>query len=381
MSKLVKIGSLVKDVINPRRLYISNCFKSDFKKKVLISYITAPFIKRADFSHSNNAECLEIAKIFHNRGYQVDIIRYNTDFKNIKFENNCYDIVFGLEPNFLKAIEKFKPRKTIYYATGAHYSFQNSAEEQRLLDLEKRKGLLLKPRRFVSPHESASFADAVICFGNEWTKDTYKNRCKKIELIRISAYSFFPFNEIKNEKKWIEAHNNFLWFGSVGAVHKGLDLLLDIFKKHQDLHLYVCGNVSAEKDFFSLYADEFKKYENIHLIGWINPDSKKFKEIVILCAFNILPSCSEGMSGSVATGMHSGLIPMVSKETGINIGESGILFESNNLDAIEEKIVETSKMSTEWIRKKSSESFIYAKNNFTIENFSEDFENALNKIL
>ena len=102
---------------------------------------------------------------------------------------------------------------------------------------------------------------------------------------------------------------------------------------------------------------------------------------MILCAFNILPSCSEGMSGSVATGMHSGLIPMVSKETGINIGESGILFESNNLDAIEEKIVETSKMSTEWIRKKSSESFIYAKNNFTIENFSEDFENALNKIL
>ncbi len=381
MSKLIKIGAYIKDIINPKRLYISNYFKTDFKKKVLISYITRPFIAGIDVGHSNSIESFEVVKIFHNLGYQVDIVQYGAKIESIKFKNSQYDIVFGLEPNFLKAIEKFRPKKTIYYATGAHYSFQNKAENDRLLDLKKRKGVLLEQRRFVFPHESSIIADAVICFGNKWTMSTYENKCKRIEPVRTSAYTFFSFNEIQDKKNRTEARNNFMCLASAGAVHKGLDILLDIFKKHPDIHLYICGDIKKEKDFFDLYNKELLHTSNIHYMGWTSPDSEEFKKIATKCAFSILPSCSEGMNGAIPTCMQLGLIPLVSEECGLDIESCGIIFEKNLIEFIEGIILDCSQKSDSWLRRKSFDSYQFAKNNNTMKAFSKDFKIALNKIL
>jgi glycosyltransferase involved in cell wall biosynthesis len=378
---VLKLGTRVKDIINPRRLYIHNYFGSSLQRKVLISYLTQPFFSKPIIGHTNNQESLEIAKIFNDAGCQVDIVRYNGDFNKIKFKNKEYDIVFGLEPNFLKAVDKFSPDISIYYATGAYYAFQNAAEYQRLLNLKERTGIMLRPQRFVPPHNSFALADAIISIGNKWTKSTFGDASRKTKSIRVSAYSFFNYDIIKKNKNWKKARFNFLYFGSSGLILKGLDILLDIFKNHSMFNLYVCGSVSNEKDFIKIYRNELFNSPNIHFIGWISPDSDKFRELISKCAFTILPSCSEGMSSSTATCMFSGLIPIVSKQTGIDVESCGIILENNEIETIEKSIFEAANMSESKIVELSNKSFQCARENHSLEIFSEDFKKALTDII
>jgi glycosyltransferase involved in cell wall biosynthesis len=360
---------------------IFDYFENNFQKRVLISYVTKPFLEEDDFRHSNNAEAIEIAKQFDDRGYAVDIIEYSVKYDKNYFENKKYDVVFGLEPVFLAAVNHLKPKKSIYYATGAHFEFQNSAEQERLVNLKKRKGLMLKPRRYVFPHESSSLADAIISIGNDWTKGTYAGKAKEVKCIPVSAYSFFSLAEVNMEKDWISARKNFLWFNSVGAVHKGLDLLLEIFSKNKDLHLYISGKVAFELDFIFLYKKELFFTENIHFMGWTSPRSKRFKKLATKCAFIVSPSCSEGMSGSLATCMHLGMIPLSSEESGLDIGDCGVMFEDNNIETIEKVIIESSNKSKSWLDEKAEKSCENAKANNTLNNFSIKFGEALDEIL
>ena len=49
----------------------------------------------------------------------------------------------------------------------------------------------------------------------------------------------------------------FVFFGSLGAVHKGLDLLLEVFSRMTtDCKLYVCSGYEKEEDFCKLYHKE-----------------------------------------------------------------------------------------------------------------------------
>ncbi len=40
-----------------------------------------------------------------------------------------------------------------------------------------------------------------------------------------------------------------MWFGSGGMIHKGLDLVLEVFARMQEYHLHICGPVHHEEDF------------------------------------------------------------------------------------------------------------------------------------
>lgn len=359
---------------------MNNIYGTNFSKKVLISYINYPFLEGPS-GHSNTAEAIKIANIFRQKKYNVDIINFNAKFERIRFLEKHYDVVFGLEPNFLKAVRRFNPEKSIYYATGSYYEFQNKAEKERITDLKKRKGVLLSAVRYVAPHNSASLADATICIGNNQTKKTYKNKCKQIECVRVSASSSYCFSDIKSEKKWKEAGNNFLWFGSSGAVHKGLDLLLEIFSRNPSLNLYICGNIIAEKDFLRLYKKELFQLPNVHFVGFVKPSSGEFKKIVLKCGFVLMPSCSEGMNSSIPTCMYSGLVPLVSKETGLDVSTVGTVFENNDIKTIEAGILNFSRKDQKWLKIKSEEASAFAIKNNTLNIFEEDFKKALNNIL
>lgn len=65
----------------------------------------------------------------------------------------------------------------------------------------------------------------------------------KILLINCNSifnkkYEFVPEEVIKSISS---SRRNFLWFGSVGLIHKGLDIVIDAFKELPDLSLNVYG--------------------------------------------------------------------------------------------------------------------------------------------
>lgn len=364
--------------IGINKQFIENYFKTKNEKNVLISYITQPFNFGKNYNHSNFQESTEIAEIFKSLGYNVDIIQHN--FNRLDLKKN-YNIIFGIEPNFSILVKKLKPHIAIYYATGAHYEFQNEQENSRIHQFYNRHKINLIPRRQITKHDSLKMADAIICIGNEWTKNTYLKYFKKpIEPVRISSYSLFN-EKILDKKNWDTAKKNILWFGSVGAVHKGLDLVIDIFKNHPELHLHICGNVSLESDFFNYYKDDLLNKPNISYYGWVNTNSKAYQVLIKKCAFVVLPSCSEGMNGSVITCMNYGLIPIITKETGVTLPvNNGYILKSDDINEIEKQILFCSNQSNSSLKSQSEALSSYSKNNFTIANFSLDFKNAILKI-
>ena len=170
---------------------------------------------------------------------------------------------------------------------------------------------------------------------------------------------------------------NFLWFGSSGAIHKGLDILLDIFKENKNLKLYIAGLSDTEKWVISHYKD----CKNIINLGFVDVQSLEFIEIMDKVAFVLLPSASEGMSTSVLTCMKHGLIPVVTANVGIDVDNIGIFLDDYKIEYVENKILELSNMDNSKIKELYNNLLLYVDDKFEVKYFKEDFNKIINSIL
>lgn len=375
-----KINNLIKytNIFNNAGCKSLNVFHTFFNKNVLIFYINDPFKNnKCCFSHSNFLEAKKIAEVFKQFNYNVDVYHW---FYNGNIDYTKYDVIFGFGNSFEKSFYTKYNGLRIYYATGAHSYYQNNAEMKRVKSLKERRGILLTPRRAVPYTWSAStvLSNAIISLGNEWTASTYKEFFDgTIYNVNVSAFNFYPPTSL--DRNWEFAKKNFLWMGSGGLVHKGLDLCLDVFKDLPDLNLHICG--PKEEDFFKLYHKELQETPNIYYHGFVDISSENFKNIVKKCGFLIYPSCSEGQAGSVITSMFTGLLPIITKQTGVDIGQYGFLIEDESIDKIRKIIKEVSKLEDETLINKSKMAYEYCAANHTIEIFKNKMTLILEEIL
>ena len=350
------------------------------KGDVLISYITNPFNLKEDdptfYFHSNRWECKQIAKTWIKYGYNVDII----DWDNSTFlPKKDYSIFIDIHSN-MERIAPFlgKNCKKIFHITGAHWRFHNNAENQRLLALKERKGITLQPRRQDPPSLGIENVDCATILGNAFTQGTFAYSKKPLYPIPLSTTVQFPFFK---DKEFDKIRKNFLWFGSSGMVHKGLDLVLDTFSELPEYHLTVCGSVKQESDFLKAYHKQLYNTPNIRTLGFIDVRSDQFLNIVKENVALIFPSCSEGQSGSVITCLHAGLIPIISYESGVDIDNFGIILKTCSIDEIKNSIKTVSNLSEYELKTMSNKAWQYARKNYTREKFSECYDLFVNKML
>ena len=300
---------------------IYNYYKTDYKKKALLSYIIAPF-KKDSLSHTNYFEARTWAEVLNDSEYQVDIVQYDNYPENLDLSK--YNLVCGFGDMFKFYFGQTHTNATsIYYATGMHVCVQNQNSFQRLKDVYTSKGVWLsESTRFVEKtwtHQT-SLSDVIIALGNEANADTYKKFHDNVYSLDAPFFNTQEYNSILESKK-NNYEKHFLWFGSSGVIHKGLDLLLDYFKGRNDIFLHICGNVKNEAHFCDLYSEELFNEDNIFYHGFIDISSIQFKNILKQCAWTIFPSCSEGGAVSVLTVIgNGGLIPIITKETSVDTG-------------------------------------------------------------
>ena len=378
------IGALKSDVIATyKRLLhldivtLTPDTKSD--KNVLLSYITHPFRvaqQSLDFnSHTNVWECQQIAKTWVKHGYNVDIIDwYNKSF----LPKKEYSIFIDIHSN----MERLAPIlgencKKILHITGAHWQFQNRAEMERLSDLKSRRGIKLKPRRQVPPSLGIEYADCATILGNEFTQGTFAYSGKPLYPIPLSTTVQFPYYE----KNFDEIKKNFLWFGSSGMVHKGLDIVLEAFSELPDYHLTVCGPVNRETDFSKAYFKELYRSRNIRTLGFIDVRSEQFLDVIMNTNALIYPSCSEGGGGSVITCLHAGLIPIVSYESSVDVDDFGIILQKSSVNEVIELIKTLSQKPNKELRRMSKSAWLYAQTHHTREKYAECYNTYVNNIL
>ena len=366
-----------------KRRPIINYFKTNYNKNVLISYITDPFRNGIHLRHTNQTEAIEITKVFNELDYNVDIADYRYE-GNLDYDK--YSIIFGFGEPLIKSFYNRNHKiLTIYYGTGMHVIHQNHATLKRIEEVYKKKGKwLLESGRIVDKAWSVqtSLVDNIITLGNDEVVDSYKKYfSKKIYNIPISYYKIFDQKEILRNKNFEDAKNHFLWFGSSGLIHKGLDLLLEVFKELPDLHLHVCGPIDSEPKFKAVYYEELYNTKNIHTYGYQDIKSKSFKDIISKCAFIIFPSCSEGEPGSVINVMLYGLIPIVTNTAGIRIKDFGIKIKKLTHESIKESVIKAANLTEGEIKKRSLKCANHTIDNHSIEKFSYELKKALIDIL
>lgn len=344
-------------------------------KRALLSYTTYPFICSDSElqSHSNRFEARCIAELLHEHGYAVDVI----DFENEAFvPQKRYDLCID-NGHQLERLSKLLPHDCIkiFHATTSHWLFQNTAEYQRLLALQKRNGYVLKPRRTLPFSRNVEIADYITLTGNDATAETYAYSKRNLVRIPVSTTHEFDFQE----KDFSRIKSNFIWIGGSGNVHKGLDLVLDVFKKELQYRLDIFGKI--DPDFKEVYRTELSDIPTITEHGFVDPGSKQFTDYTSQSIAIVFPSCSESTSTAVITALHAGLIPIVTREAGVDVGDFGILLPRADTQSIREALEQIQKMSTEELRARAYRAWSYARAHHTRATFRKTYEDFLNTIL
>lgn len=346
---------------------IENVNKSSFSKNCLLVYVIDPFLcSRIRLGHQNQWQARELARIVGTYGYNVDVVHFTNSKARLA---KTYDMLIDVHPGMsdYSSIVSDQGIK-IAYITGSNPSFSNQSELQRLEDLFLRRGVRLAPHRYAPPFSKELFEsyDAMFFFGNRYNFATYHEfNISHVCFIRNTGYAF----PIAVTRSLDRSAKKFLFLGGLGQVHKGLDLLLEVFSRRPDLSLYICSAFKSEPDFCNAYNRELFDCPNIHPVGFMNVFSQRFYDIASHCGFLILPSCSEGIAGSVLTGMSVGLVPIVSRECGFEEDEVHIL-EDCTLETIDATVNDYSEKPKEWMQMESEKvlSLVrakYSENAFT----------------
>lgn len=344
------------------------------QKKALICYLTYGYfynLEETNIGRTIPFEIFKIVNIFSELGYCIDIIGCN-DVRSLELiKSTQYNLIFGFGETFYQTVKMQPFALSILYMTENHPNISLQEEKKRNDYFYARHGKKIAITRsgafYQNKHMEIKYSHVITLSETEPLKTQYDN-----------PYAIFPTgilnpNYIFKNKNHQSTKNNFLWLGSSGAIHKGLDLLIDVFNHRNDVVLHICGLSSIERKILNL-----KQRENIIEYGHIDIKSEIFLEITEKCSFVILPSCSEACSTSITTGMMHGLIPIVMKNTGFDrLNGNAIFLNDFSIEYLDEKLTEFQNFNPNDLQLFSKKVYDFARQNFSISTFEKNFKRII----
>lgn len=354
------------------------------QKRVLICYVPIPNYDFSEIIHAAYAHINQIIHTFIEMGYCIDVCFANDVQQYNRLSKKKYDIVFGFGDAFKQACKDNTRALKISFIMENHPDAVAAKYQERLDYFHKRHPNISTktsfPRTGYFDTEQFRFSDVGILMSSRYNALNFKEFSNK-GLYLINSNSIFNkeflFERNINTQCIASSRNNFLWFGSNGLIHKGLDIVIDAFKQMPELTLNCYGIGKFEYALF----DKIKA-PNILNCHRVNVSSSAFiSSVVMRHNFMILDSCSEGMSTAVSTCMAHGIIPIISKECGFNEASCIIQLEDNSVNGVIEAIRHTFEMTDDMILAMREECYNYARRNFSLECFDKQFKKELKEIL
>lgn len=347
---------------------------------VLVAYVIDAVLDMASplpVTHTHFWETRQIVQTFLDLGYRVDVVHWtNTAFVPRK----PYRLALDVRLNLHRWAEQL-PAETVrvFHGETSHASFHDPAQRARLADLATRRGIRLPPRKSLGGTPAYAAAHAATLLGDETTAATYRAVAPvplyEVPISAPAAYPDWP-------RDLGRARRRFLWLGSDGFVHKGLDLVLEAFAGLPDHQLTVCGPIAREREFERAFWRELYRTPNITTQGWIDVTGDDFARLARESLGLVYPSCSEGQCGSVVTCLHAGLVPVVSDRTGVPIDPAwGVVVPRPTVEGLRRAVVELAGRDDATLREMSVGGRAYARGHHTRERFATAYRAAAEAIL
>jgi hypothetical protein len=324
----------------------------------------------------------ELVRGLNEKGYLVDIVDLNKKHKITK----KIDLFIAHGGNSRYIIEQL-PNTTVilYYISGAYWDILHQESAERYENFQKRKKLkttlpIKRLPKGVKEEREFILKKAKYAFIGDCPRviKGYGDHAKKIYITGLGAYLDEKFMVDLSKKDYQAGLSNFIYVGGTGGnIQKGMDLLLEVFKRTPHLHLYIYCNIEYE---IFKYCKEELNLNNIHYIyHWrFKPFHKKLKRLLLKTNFTIHApiniGCGTAFMGSVGTG----LIPVgyvdINPKT-----DCCVLSESPEIEALRNCVIAASQKSPEWCQAASQFAIEYYRETWGIESFRQKFAALIHK--
>ena len=332
-------------------------------------------------THTMHWVSVEIIRQLIERGYIVDCVfdRIGSLVEDV----TCYDVIIDEWNNLPLWTSQNPHARTLYYATGCHWLFHNRAELLRHEWLFARRGVEVPAKRQLPPLLGPGEADLVSYTGFEKQKATFGVHAPKTRKLWTSLGEIL---DTTNQRDWETARKRFIWFGSSGWVHKGLDLTIEAFLKEPQLQLIICGrDLESDGSLWKTYGVDIEKADNISYFGFVNPLGSEFRELALSACAVVFPSAAEGSSGAVLQCLQYGLIPVVTEITGIGVHQDWAPLTGNTdhelIEQIRQRCTEISSMPEKQFQEWSDYFEEYVRKNHNRASYRQSLSNVLDELL
>jgi len=347
-------------------------------RRALLLYSTRAFLPGHDRGpHQNVPQQRELAAALAERGYVVDVADYDERRRSRLAPR--YDLVVDLHPVADPVYRgRLAPRAVrIAYITGTNPVVANAAERARLEALRRRRGTRLRPRRAQPPFPPALAGyDAMFLVGNAVTLASYDRlRPARVHLLPNGAWDgIAPTPPARRDPR------RFLYLGSAGQVHKGLDLLLECVAGAPGIELVVCGDFRREHDFVRAYRRELTAV-NVRAAGWMDLRGDAFRELQSRCGAMLLPSCAEGQAGTVTLALAFGLPCVVTAECGVDAEPPAVTLVDGSLAGVARAVAACAPLSAAELAARSTAAAALAQRRYTHAHYAAAVRAALDDTL
>lgn len=364
---------LKRKITRPDRRVVTLKPQGPARGTVLFSYILDPFLlspgQEIPHWHTNYWESFTMARAFVERGFEVDCISWtNHSFVPLR----PYDVLVDVRLNLERLAPLVGERAVkVFHVDTCHHAFHNRAQMERLERLRRDRGIELAPQKLMPENRGIETADRATILGNELTRSTYDFAGKPMYRVPLSNSFVYDWPEGKDFEA---VRRRFLWLGSTGLVHKGLDLVLEAFAGMPEMELVVCGPVRREREFERAFWRELYETPNIHTEGWVDVAGDRFLEIARSCLGVVYPSCAEGGGGSVISAMHAGLVPVVTRTASVDVApDYGVLLPGASVAQIQAAVGELAGRPAEELEAMARKAWAFVREHHTREVFRREY--------
>lgn len=355
-----------------------NCNLLRKQKSILVCYMASSLFQSVEknVTHPNKLRHIQILKCLFDEDFNIDVCRCNCPSLPQEIMEKNYDYILGFGSSYVQACHAHPEALKILFITENHPETVKRKYAERLKYYKHRHpgtkpGTLAIPRCGFYTPQMFDISDYWIIMSNAYNFPPEK--CPPRKYFFINGNGLYNSNFKLGFKNFSSARKHFLWLGSNGLIHKGLDILLDLFSTMPELTLHIYGVPAAENHLLCSFD-----VPNIILHDRIDILSEKFlTEVVAQNAFVISLSCSEGMTSGVITAMRHGLIPLVTPESGLPHNDTIIEFPDYKLETVKEIIRRVSEYPEDQLQKMAEQVYQCANREFSIKNFNIHFHEII----